>query len=105
MAQYNLAWMYEDGVGVTADDAKAFKWFLRSAEGGDPDAQYEVVQRYATGQGTEPDLVAAYTWALVMDERDVDGAGDLAGALGEELSDEQRSSAHAHAGELIGDGG
>ena len=38
-AQFNLAFMYEDGQGVPQDYKQAVKWFTKAAEQGDANAQ------------------------------------------------------------------
>ena len=37
-SQYNLAVLYENGMGVTQDMQQAYKWLLLAAKSGDKDA-------------------------------------------------------------------
>ncbi|MDR3357639.1 MAG: sel1 repeat family protein [Desulfovibrio sp.] len=54
--------MYENGRGVTKDDAKAAKWFRKAAEQGHSDAQYDLGEMYATGGGVTKDDAKAAEW-------------------------------------------
>jgi TPR repeat protein len=38
-AQFNLGWMYDEGVGVEKNKAEAVRWYTQAAERGDADAQ------------------------------------------------------------------
>ncbi len=46
-AQYNLGMLYNNGIGVEKDPAKAFHWFERAAAGGDALGHYKVGCYYA----------------------------------------------------------
>ena len=41
-AQYNLAWMYDNGKGVTQDYKEAVKWFQLAAINGDDHAKQKL---------------------------------------------------------------
>ena len=41
-SQYNLAQLYETGLGVTANSAEAYRWYLIAAQTGDQDALKKV---------------------------------------------------------------
>lgn len=60
-AQY-LAKMYYDGRGVKQSYTEAFKLYLKSAEAGDINSQYQVGQMYRTGQGAVKDSAKARYW-------------------------------------------
>ena len=45
-AQYNLGVMYDNGEGVTQDDAEAVKWYRRAAEQGNAFAQHNLGVMY-----------------------------------------------------------
>jgi len=53
---------YARGVGVAKDTHKAIKLFCKSARKGDTDAQFELGQLYAFGQGIERDWELATAW-------------------------------------------
>jgi uncharacterized protein len=61
-AQYDLALLYDKGLGVPQSDAQALKWYSRSAAHGDQRAQYNLGLMYMNGQGTAPNLILAYYW-------------------------------------------
>ena len=61
-AQYDLAVLYDNGLGVPQSDAEALRWYTRAADQGDARAQYNLGLMYMNGQGVEPNLVLAYYW-------------------------------------------
>ena len=52
--------MYDNGFGTPQDYKAAIKWYTKSAEQGDADAQYNLGYMYANGYGTPQDHVMAY---------------------------------------------
>ena len=42
IAQYNLAYMYENGEGIEKDIDQAIYWYKKAAEQGDKEAQKEL---------------------------------------------------------------
>lgn len=50
------------GDGVEVDRAKAFGYYLTSAEKGNPETQYKIGSCYANGQGTDRDEEKALYW-------------------------------------------
>jgi len=61
-AKYNLAILYEKGIGVEMDYNRAYKWYLSSAKDGNANAQFNVANMYAKGAGVAVSLTAAYKW-------------------------------------------
>ena len=61
-AQYDVALMYANGVGVGKDVAQAFAWTKASAEKGHTVAQYLLGSAYANGLGTPKDVQKALLW-------------------------------------------
>jgi TPR repeat protein len=61
-AQYDLALLYDKGLGVPQDDGKALYWYRRAAEQGEKRAQYNLALMYMNGQGVVPDYIRAYYW-------------------------------------------
>jgi len=61
-AQFNLAVLYEKGLGVGQDFAEAARWYLKAAEQGDQEAQYNVAALYESGTGFPTDLDQARKW-------------------------------------------
>lgn len=61
-AQYQIGVMYERGIGVEKDQAKAAEWYEKSAWQGYMDAQYNLALMYASGRGVDKDLDRAMIW-------------------------------------------
>ncbi|MBR9651483.1 SEL1-like repeat protein [Thalassovita aquimarina] len=61
-AQYYLALLYLQGVGIEEDQKQAFNWFLAAAEGGHVQAQYELSKAFARGRGTKKNDEEAARW-------------------------------------------
>src|SRR6185436_12213603 len=54
-AQFNLGLCYRKGEGVSKDDRKAAKWFVKAAEQNHAEAQLYLGFCYARGQGVKLD--------------------------------------------------
>jgi hypothetical protein len=61
-AQRNLAMAYENGTGVTKDQAEAVRWWRKLAEKGDAAAQDNLGYAYLDGEGVAKDHVEAARW-------------------------------------------
>jgi hypothetical protein len=61
-AQFGLAVIYNDGIGVPQDYIEANYWFLRAAEQGYSPAQYNLGNAYKNGTGMTPDASLAVIW-------------------------------------------
>jgi TPR repeat protein len=61
-AQFNIAFMYEKGLGVARSDAEAAHWYLAAAERGDVTAQSKIGNLYEAGVGVAKDLDKAAFW-------------------------------------------
>ncbi len=61
-AQYNLAFMYDNEIGVPRDHAAGIKWYRLAADQGYTNAQYNLALMYANGRGIAQDLVQAHMW-------------------------------------------
>jgi hypothetical protein len=61
-AQYSLAVLYTNGLGVPRDVAGALAWYRRSAAQGYARAQNNLAWFYANGQGVKRDLTRAAAW-------------------------------------------
>ena len=51
------------------DDAKAMEWYLKAAEQGNAEAQYELGVMYYNGRGAEQDYEEAFKWYLKAAEQ------------------------------------
>ena len=61
-AQTTLGIMYERGIGVSPDPAKALEWFRAAADRDDPSGQSLVGRAYADGRGIPHDDEEALVW-------------------------------------------
>ncbi|MBI1285244.1 MAG: sel1 repeat family protein [Thiobacillus sp.] len=61
-SQFNLALMYEQGIGVSKDDKQALAWYRKSAEQGNSNAQYNLAVLYENGRGGAVDFAKANQW-------------------------------------------
>ncbi len=60
----NLAWMYSDGIYFTRDDEKAFFWYAKAVEKGNPVAKYNLALMLYEGRGTQVDKGVAMSLLL-----------------------------------------
>ncbi|WP_051200008.1 tetratricopeptide repeat protein [Butyrivibrio sp. FCS006] len=69
IAAFNLAGSYELGsTGLRANQKKAFYWYEKAAELGDPDAQIETAKRYHYGNGVQQDQEECKRWLAIAEE-------------------------------------
>ncbi len=61
-AQFQLAQMYNDGIGVTQNDELAIYWYRKAAEQGVASAQFCLGIKYKLGQGFQQDDTLAQEW-------------------------------------------
>jgi len=61
-AQYTLAGLYVEGVGVVADEAQAARWFGEAARNGHVGAEVEYAILLFNGRGVPKDEAAAVDW-------------------------------------------
>lgn len=61
-AQFNIAVMYEQGLGVAQSDLEAARWYRAAAEAGDVAAQLKMGSLYEAGVGVAKDLGSASHW-------------------------------------------
>ncbi|AYV81837.1 MAG: hypothetical protein Harvfovirus67_7 [Harvfovirus sp.] len=59
---YLIGTLYEDGLGVKADYLEAKKWYLKSAEAGDPEGM--IAMGLMLMKGSEPHVTEALNWHL-----------------------------------------
>lgn len=61
-AQFNIAMMYEQGLGTPKDDVQAARWYVAAAKSGSATAQLKAGSMFETGQGVATDLGSASYW-------------------------------------------
>jgi TPR repeat protein len=77
-AQFNLAYMYEFGIAVPADNAQAIEWYRRSAQQGYARAQNFLGWMYEMGKGVEHNRQEALKWLrLAADQGSDDAQSDF----------------------------
>jgi TPR repeat protein len=79
-AQFELAWLYTNGLGTLKDLETAAFYFRRAAEGGHAEAQNKLGQLYLYGQGVTQDRIEAVKWLTAAAEQ---GWGDSQFTLGQ----------------------
>lgn len=60
--QYNLGYLYEQGICVEQSYSKAFEWYIKAAERGHVGALYNVGYMYYQGRGVTQDHKQAFKW-------------------------------------------
>lgn len=61
-SQFNVALMYEQGLGVDKDEKEAVLWYGKSASQGNAAAQFNLGVLYENGRGTAIDYERANEW-------------------------------------------
>lgn len=61
-SQFNVALMYEQGLGIGKDEKEAVSWYSKAAEQGHSAAQYNLAVLYENGRGTGIDFAKAHEW-------------------------------------------
>jgi len=62
VAQDNMGWMYQNGLGVEKDRKKAFQWFYKAAINGHINGQNNLGVSYQYGHGVKRDYKKAIYW-------------------------------------------
>ena len=62
VAQFNLGYCYNMGLGVPQDNKQAIYWYKKSAMQGYADAQFNLGNCYYLGEGTEVNYIQAVYW-------------------------------------------
>lgn len=72
-------------MGVTQDYIKANYWFLKAAEGGSSEGQYELGMAYAKGLGVHQNYAAAYFWMSLSPQ----GNHEMLNRLAKKIPDDE----------------
>ncbi|WP_264563781.1 tetratricopeptide repeat protein [Flavobacterium sp. N3904] len=78
-SQFNVAVMYEKGIGVTKNEKEAVVWYSKAAAQGNAPAQFNLGVLYENGKGTPVDFAKANKWYR---KASVQGDGLAIGNLG-----------------------
>ena len=77
-AQFNLALMFNSGIGVPENYTEAVKWYRKAAAQGLPIAQYNLGVMYVNGEGVPQDSISAYIWwSMAKAQGDTRAAGNI----------------------------
>ena len=60
--QLDIAFRYDNGLGVTEDNFKASNWYLKAAKRGNATAQFNLGLMYLNGEGLPVDELEALRW-------------------------------------------
>lgn len=61
-SQYNLALMYENGIGIKKNEKEALAWYTKASTAGNSAAQYNLGVLYENGRGTPVNFAKANQW-------------------------------------------
>ena len=61
VAQFNLGFMYDNGLGVTQDYAAAMRWYRKAADQGNAKAQSNLGLMYDNGLGNDVTLAGTFS--------------------------------------------
>ena len=61
-SQFNVALMFEKGIGVGKDEKEAVVWYGKSASQGNSAAQFNLAVLFENGRGTKVDFAKANKW-------------------------------------------
>lgn len=100
-AQYNLAFMFYGGEGVTQDDRQALFWFEQAAKLGHSHAQDKLAYMYLNGRGIDVDRAQAYAWYTVAADNGVFLAKYISEKLIKQMSSIERTHAELLSREYI----
>ena len=81
--------MYQEGVGVQQDLARALPYLERAAAMGYAPSQYNLGVLLVQGKGTEPDPVLGYIWIYRAAKQGLAEANAAQPLVGQQLSLEQ----------------
>ena len=85
-AQFNLGYLYAQGLGVAQDYFEARKWYRKAAEQGDAEAQFNLGFLYVEGQGVTQDFVESYAWFNLAASQGDDNAKKARDIVAEKLN-------------------
>jgi uncharacterized protein len=61
-SQYNIALMYENGIGIKKNEKEALVWYTKAANAGSSAAQFNLGVLYENGRGTPVNFANANKW-------------------------------------------
>jgi TPR repeat protein len=97
IAQFNVAVMYDDGLGLPQNLALALSWYKRAGEAGLIDGQYMTGRFYGRGRGTPQNPGKALFWFDLARAGGHPLAGKLRDQHWDQLNSPQRDAIEAEA--------
>ena len=61
-ASYQLGYIYENGEGVSVNEAEAIRWYTKAATNGSPESQFNLAMMMEQGRGCPVNLRKAFYW-------------------------------------------
>ncbi len=102
-AQYLLATLYDQALGVARDSGEAIAWYRKAALQRWSAAQYMLGLIYAVGQEDVPqDYVQAHLWFDLAAAQGLDGAARLRDRIRARMTPAQVAEAQREAGYFLG---
>ena len=92
-AQFNLAMIYDEGLGVKENDAKAAHWYRKAAAQGNSYAQAFLGTMYARGEGVPMNHTEAYAWLILASAQGIDAAKESLDFLSEKMTPDEMEQA------------
>ncbi len=93
LAQYQLGYLYGQGVSLKQDYEQATFWYKRAAKQQVPEAQFVLCLSYSLGKGVPVDVVLAHVWCEAAAENNVEAAEDALEAIKESMTLKQLQAA------------
>ena len=100
-AQRYTGSMYGFGVGVKKNPQKAFKWYQKAADKGEPTAQSNLGVMYFNSEGVEQNDVTAYVWWDIAATNGDEDAKKNKGTIAKQMTAEQITKAEVLVKEMI----
>ena len=92
-AQFNLAMIYDEGLGVKENDAKAAHWYRKAAAQGNAYAQAFLGTMYARGEGVPMNHTIAYAWLILASAQGIDEVKETLDVLSEKITPDEMEQA------------
>ena len=103
-AELNLGQLYL-AKGLLHSEEKSFAWFLRAAQHGDKEAQYNTCYDNADGLGVTRDMVEAYRWCYIAAQNGQAAAARNRDHLAEQMQPSEVAQARAKAEQWLAHAG
>ena len=99
--QFQLGWLYHEGLGVTQDYKTAIRWYTRAAEQEHAKAQANLGFIHANGKGVLQNYVLAHMWSNIAASNGNKTAGENIKIFEEKMSASQIQRAQKLAIECV----